>query len=506
MTDAKKHGVGKAAALLMAGTILSKALGLLRELSVAYRFGAGPVSDAFVLTNGIPTMIFSAVGVAIGINYIPCVTRISRQEEQNRFTSNLLNLLLAVLIIGCIIVCIIPQIVLKIFASGLGGETEQYAIVMLRIVVFSIIPIVLIYLFQAYNQAKGEFATTAIQGVVINIIVIGFTYFSTDRTFYLLSIGTIMANTAGMILLFISSRKNGFRYQRIFQPRDREIRNLALLTLPLLVENIASNLSLLVDRNLASYLDSGTISALSYAGNLGDIAGTMIASAIITATFPMFSKLLADNDKETFCIQFEKYAASISYLLAPISLFMIANSNDIVAFIFEHGAFNNTATKIVSESMICYAVGVLPMGLQSYLIRGFYAMQDTKTPVKIKVLALVCNIVLNLVSVRFIRHMGIALSTSVSYIIAYSLLTRALKTKHEVTNVGRITKEGIMSLLLSIIPGMILFLVFNRVFIIDNLLFKLLTEGVLFVGFYGLMMVLFKRDVLKGMTKMIMRK
>lgn len=493
MEKTKKHSVGKAAVLLMVGTILSKVLGLLRELSVAYKFGAGSISDAFVLTNGIPTMLFSAIGVAIGINFIPCITRIETNEGQNRFTSNLLNLIVAILLTGCILICIIPNIVLKIFASGLGGETEQYAITMLRIVAFSIIPIVLTYLFQAYNQAKGEFVTTAIQGVVMNIIVIGFTFISNDSTFYLLSIGTIVANTAGMILTFLGARKSGYRYFRVFNPRDPEIRTLVLLTLPLLVENIASNLSLLVDRNLASYLDSGTITGLSYAGYLGDIASTMIASAIITATFPMFSKLLAGNEKGIFNEQFEKYAATISYLLAPISVFLIVNSTEIVTFIFEHGAFNNSATKIVSESMICYAVGVLPMGLQSYLIRGFYAMQDTKTPVKIKVFALICNISLNLITVRFLQHKGIALSTSISYIIAYFLLANSLKKRHGVGSVRKITIEAGISIVISTISGGILY-IFDRLMQIESLTIKFLTGGIVFVGIYILSMYIIRKE------------
>ena len=505
MEKAKKQSVGKAAVLLMAGTILSKLLGLLRELSVAYRFGAGPVSDAFILTNGIPMMIFSAIGVAIGINYIPCVTRIETAEKQNRFTSNLLNLILALLIAGCIIVCIIPGIVLKIFASGLSGETEAYSIVMLRIVVFSIIPIVLTYLFQAYNQAKGEFVTTAVQGIVMNVIVIAFTFISNDSTFYLLSIGTVAANAAGMILVFLGARKSGYRYYRVFNPRDPEIKTLVLLTLPLLVENIASNLSLLVDRNLASYLDSGTIAGLSYAGNLGDIASTMIASAIITATFPLFSKQLATGKNEEFREGFEKYAAVISYLLAPITVFLILNAKEVVTVIFEHGAFSRSATNIVSESMICYAAGVLPMGLQSYLIRGFYAMQDTKTPVKIKVFALICNIVLNLITVSFLQHKGIALSTSISYVIAYFLLANSLKKKHGVENIHKITLEAGTSVLFSLIPGAAFFFLLREIIRISDPIIYLIAEGILFVAAYLLILFVAKKDRFRAVIGFLKR-
>ena len=135
--ESKKTSIGKAAFVLMIGTIVSKALGLFRELSVAYKYGAGSISDAFILTNGIPNLIFSAFAIAISINFIPCYTQINGKENQDFFTSNLINLLTCVILAGCILVCFAPKLVLMLFGSGLSGETEAYATIMLRIVVFS---------------------------------------------------------------------------------------------------------------------------------------------------------------------------------------------------------------------------------------------------------------------------------------------------------------------------------------------------------------------------------
>lgn len=498
--------VAKASLILMIGTILSKVLGFARELIVAYQFGANSISDAFLLTNSIPNLIFVSVATAININFIPYYHRIEEEETRNRFTSNLANICVVVLLAGCILINAFPHLVLKIFAAGLPEETERYAVIMLRIVVFSIIPIILSFLFQAYLQANELFVSTALYGVVTNSTVILFTFIATEETYYLLSIGTILSHLIGLILIVIAvKRKTEFRYICCLHFKDPLIKGLALLTLPLVLEDVASSMSLLVDRNLASFLDKGTISGLSYAGTLGNIASTMIATAIMTATFPVFSKLLAAGKKAEFNVEFEKHATVISYLLGPISVFMLLNATDIVTFVFEHGVFDGSATKIVAESMACYAAGVLPMGLQSYLIRGFYAMQDTKTPVKIKVFALVCNIVLNLISVHFLQHMGIALSTSVSYCIAYFLLTRSLKKKHGIEGTGRITAEGGISLIFSVIPGVGLFLVFNKLVQIPNLFIKLLVEGVLFVGFFIAMMAVFRRDRLKDIVGALKR-
>lgn len=502
----KINKVVKASVLLIMGTILAKALGFARELIVAYRFGAGSVSDAFVLTNSIPTLVFCSVAAAININYIPYYHRIDGEEERNRFTSNLTNISMIVLLIGCLIINIFPKLVLKIFATGLPAETERYAVVMLRIVVFSIVPIILSHLYQAYLQANESFIGTALYGVITNIAVILFTFLATEEKYYVLSIGTIVSHVVGLAPVFFAVRKRTkFKYYAYVRFTDQKIRDLILLTLPLMLEDIASSMSLLVDRNLASFLDKGTISGLGYAGTIGNIASTMIATAIMTVTFPMFSRMIATGEQKQFYFQFEKYAIVISYLLGPISVFMILNANDIITFIFEHGAFTSAATKLVSESMICYAVGVLPMGLQSYLIRGFYAMQDTKTPVKIKVFALLCNITLNLISVKFIRHMGIALSTSVSYIIAYFLLAQSLKKNHGISNIGRITKEGGISLLLSIMPGIAVYFLFHHLLTFDYLLIKILSEGALYLILYGFMMFVMRKEAFLSIIRIAKR-
>ncbi len=492
--ERKGSAVMQSVSLLMIGTILSKVTGFLREILVAHRFGSGVISDSFVLTNGISDILFCAVGMAISINFIPCYTRLDGKNRKDRFTSNVMNLTALILLIGSALAFLFPGVVLTVFAGGLQGEAAQVSSLMLRIVVFASIPIMLSHLFQAYCQVNGEFLTTALYGVFINLITIVFIFLAGVSNYWLLSVGTLTGNFLGMLLPLWGMKRKGFRYSPVCTVRDDAVKRMLFLTGPLLAENLASNLSLLVDRNLASFLDTGTITSLSYAGNITNIASTMIATAILTATFPLFSKMLSAGENEAFEGQFEKYAAVICCLLAPISVFMILNAKDIVTFIFEHGAFNAAATMTVTESMICYAAGVLPMGLQSYLIRGFYAMQDTKTPVKIKVFALVCNIVLNLASVHFLRHMGIALSTSVSYVIAYFLLAHAMRKRHGVRCVRRITPEAGISLLLSAVPGAAVWFLFNRLCFVPNLLLKLLAEGVLFLGLFTLGLWGFRRE------------
>lgn len=506
-----KQSVAYASLILMIGTILAKIIGFARELIVAYRFGTGPLSDAFLLTNSIPSILFGALATVIGVSYIPYCQSMDK-DKVDEFTSNILHIMFLIMVLGCVVVNLLPEVALKMFASGISGQSKEYAVLMLRIVVFSIIPITVSYLFQAYSQVKGLFHSTAWFGLVTNTIIIVFTVITTDETYYLLSVGVVVSNIIGMMLVVWGLRNTGYRYSPILKPFSPDIKAIVILTIPLLIENLAYNMSLLVDRNLASYLDTGTISGLSYAGTMGNIASSMVAGAIITAIFPTLSLFAARNEKTLLDNSMFEYARWILVFLAPISMFMVFCAKDIVAFIFEHGAFKSTSSEIVWQCMICYAVGVVPAGLQTYFIRVFYSLKDMKITVYIQVFSLFCNIVLNLVSVTWLKHIGIALSTSISYLIALILLTIVLLNKHGIKSVKKINVFALINCLGAILCGIVVYFLIKNVEV-QSVATRLIIESVVFFMLYFIFVFLVEKEmaikcyrVVNGKMKQIINK
>lgn len=485
---------GRAIGTLMLGTLLSKILGFVRELTVAYKFGAGSITDAFVLTNGIPTVLFSAIAIAVSINYIPVYVGLSDRNSKNVFTSKLINIYAIVLLAGCLIMIAFPKAVLFIFASGLTGESKHYSVVMLRIMAISAVPIILSGIFQAYSQAEDRFVSTSLYGIIVNTIIIVTTIVVLPENYFLLSVGTVLANFCGMFYVAHNAHRCGYRYSFNFRFRDDKLKELFLLTLPLLVENIASNLSGIVDKNLASYLQDGIISGLNYANTLGNIASSVIASAIITATFPMNSRLINDGDADGFKSNFIKYAKILIYILLPISGFMFFDAAEIVKVVFERGAFDATATNIVAECMMFYALGTTFGGLQTYLVRGFYAMKETKTPVKVMVFSLICNMVVNVLLVFSLRHKGIALSTSLSYLIAVELLLILLKKRCGI-NVMKLVNCELVKVIA--VVGSVASVVYaiNRIGLcVMNLYLSFVINGMIYVAIYIITMLVVSSD------------
>ena len=500
----KKTNVANATIILMFGAALAKVLGFARELIVAYQFGASNISDAFLLTNSIPNLLFGSIATVVGISYIPVCQSFRDKNEIDGFTSNLLNITLLIVIIGCAIVVLFPQFFLRIIAGGLNPEAKQYAVTMLRIVVFSIIPIIVSNLFQAYSQANGQFHTTAWFGIITNVVIIGTTIIANDRSFYLLSIGVVLANTIGMIMTIAGMRSLKFKYEFVVRFSDSNIKKIVLITIPLLIENLAYSMSLLVDRSLASYLDSGTISGLSYAGTIGNIAVTMIAGSIITAAYPTMSNL-AQNDRGSLDEHLLSYSRGIVFLLCPISFFMVFFARDITTIVFNHGAFKETSLVVVWQSLVCYAVGVVPAGLQTYFIRCFYAFKNTKTPVFIQVLALFLNITLNLLSVKYLKHMGIALSTSVSYLIALIFLAILLKRKHNVSCVKMIIINAIKGLICALIAGASVFFIINYINI-SLVIAKIALELCLFSIVYLVLAFVLQKESFSAILSIVKKK
>ena len=478
----------KSAVILFLCTILSKILGFLRELVVAYKFGAGSISDAFVTTNRVPTILFSALSVAIGINFIPVIMGISESKKQDKFASNLINVSIILMLAGIALMICFPDVILTIFAGGLNQEAHGYAVVMLTITAFSIIPIVLSQIFQSYLQTKNRFASTGLTGIVCNVVVILFTLVASENTYQLLSVGTLISNLVMMVILIIELRYTGFRYSPVVNLKDENIKLMVILTAPLVIETLTSELNAVVDSNMASRLASGTITSLSYANNLVKMAHVMIATTIITIVFPKFSKFFSQHNIAELKKQFVYYGDVLSVALTPISLLMIVLAEPIVEFLFLRGSFDQEAAVVTGQSMIWYAIGIFPLGMKSYVIRMYYALKDTKTPSKYAVIALAINIILNFVFITPLEHIGLALSTSIASTISYLLLVWKLAPILSFDFFEQSVKRIVKILFASVVPGIVICLLYN--FFLNNLssLTALILLGSLYCVLYGLLL------------------
>ena len=483
-------------------TLLAKVLGFVRQIYVGYKFGPGEITDAFLVTNLIPTLIFTDLSVAIQTNYIPIASSFGEdKQKKNIFTSNLINISLIVMVVGIIILNSIPSLFINIFAMGLSEQAKNYAISMLQITSFSIIPIVLSYIFKAFTQIEGRFFSTAFTPVIINIIALLFVCISTPQRHYLLSIGIVVANLIVMAYLLLEVRKNGFQYSVQSAFKDSNIRKMAVLTIPLIGENVASNLNIIVDKNVASLLDSGTLTSITYSNSIINILLTTLVIPISTVLFPKISKDVNSGNKsiERDCVY---YSNLLFLVMIPIIIFIGYYSDPIITFLFYRGSFTKQSIKIIYETLSIYIIGLLGMGMKYFLTRFFYALEDTKTPTIISIVGLVINIVLNILLVGPLAHKGVAIATTISYLFTYILLLALLKIKynfkvitHNIVAIGITCFSGII--------GIIVTLLTTGKLQLSHVVMKLLISGIVFVVSYIFVLVLLRYKPLVDMYRTI---
>lgn len=418
--------------IIMLLTILSKILGMGREITLSYFYGASEVSDVYLIALTIPGVILGFVSSGIMTGYIPIFRNIENKSgkvEANRYTNNIINLvLLLCLIIFSMSMIYTPSIV-KIFASGFEGATLDLAVAFTRITLFGIFLTGLLHILQGYLQIKNNFVVPALIGLPSNIIIIISIVISYTRNLYFLAIGSVIALASQVLLLLIFSYREGFRYKLSLEIKDENVKRMILLAVPVILGTSTGQINQLVDRTLASQIATGGISALSYAHRIdGFIQGIFIIS-IVTVLYPQISKMVAEDNIKGMKKSIISSITGVNLFVIPATIGIMVLANPIVSFLFGRGAFDEDAMIMTTNALFFYSIGMLGIGIRKILSRGFYALQDTKTPMINSAIAMGINIILNIILSRFLGIGGLALATSISSIVCMLLMFISLRKK-----------------------------------------------------------------------------
>lgn len=475
----------KTAILLMFLTIISKIMGFVREISLSYFYGATNVSDAYIISITIPSVIFALIGAGISTGFIPMFSSIEGdygEKEAKRYTNNLINIIIILCTFIVVFVLIFTEPVVKLFASGFTGETLALAIRFTKISILGIYFTGVIAVFSGFLQIKGNFAVPALLGIPMNIIVIFSLFLSTKTDMIVLSIGTVLATFTQLIFLIPFIKKKGYRYKFIIDFKDKHIINMARITIPVIIGVSVNQINVLVDRSLASNVAVGGISALNYANRLNGFVQGIFVISISTVMYPMISKMAAKKDMKGLELSIIEAINSISILVIPATIGAMVFSKQIVSLLFGRGAFDPGALNMTSNALFFYAIGMIGFGLREVLSRGFYSLKDSKTPMINGVIAVSTNIVLNIILSKFLGIGGLALATSISAILSSTLLTLALRRKLNGFSFRKIFQSWVKIFLASLAMGAVAYLA-------NSFLISLVSENIaliLSIGVGGL--------------------
>ena len=424
--------VAKATIGLMLATAIAKGLGFGRELVLASSYGVSMYSDAYLTAMNIPVVIFAIIGITLATVLIPLYFEVNNElGEINalKFTNNVFNIVIVLCILLAIIGVVFTEQLVKIFAVGFEGETLNIAIHFTRITIMSIVFTGLSYIMTAYLQIKNNFTIPGLASVPKNIIIIVSIILSVKYNPYIMIWGTLIGIATEFIFQLPFAIKSGYKYQLYINIKDKYIKKMSWLIGPVLIGVAVNQINTMVDRTLASTLVEGSISALNYANKLNGFVMALFITSVGAVIYPMLSKLSSEDNKEKFISSVVQSINSVILLVIPISIGAIVLATPIVKLLFQRGEFDARATSMTAIALIMYSIGMVAFGLRDIIGKVFYALKDTKTPMINGAIAMIMNIVLNIILVKYLQLAGLALATSISAIVCIFLLFGSLKKK-----------------------------------------------------------------------------
>ncbi|MEA4986526.1 MAG: murein biosynthesis integral membrane protein MurJ [Anaerovorax sp.] len=427
-----KRTAAQTAVLMAVLTLGSKLLGFIREMVMASGFGTSYVTDAYVLSTAIPTIIFGGLFSAVATAYIPLFSEIIEhrgKKAANLFTSQILNLLFIISIISSIFGFIFSDFIIKICAPGFLGETAQLASFFVKVTFSYVIFTSTASLLDSYLQYKGSFLLPIVSGYMQNIFVIGCIVISALYQYYFLAFGLLIGCFARFLIVFFFAMKKGFHYSLDFHFKNKA-KSILILALPVFIGSYINQINLFVDKSLASQLPEGSASALNYGYLLVGIATGLTISIITTMIYPKLTQARSLGQQRRFEEMICKGVNLILVVALPCTFGGLVYSGTIVQIVYERGAFDSNATVLTQTTFFFYVGGLLFFAFTEFFTRIFYAMRDMQSTLIAGVAAVIVNVILNLILVRYLAHGGLALATSIASACNVTLMYLVFKRKY----------------------------------------------------------------------------
>lgn len=428
-----KKGTVFTTIILMMSNVIVKILGLGRDVTLANTYGTSIYSDAYIVANNIPIVIFSVVAVAISTSFIPVYSEINEhygKEKALYFMNNFINIILVISIIITLLGELFPNLLVKIFAYGFNEEAYILTVNFTKILMPAIIVIALMGIFGSYLQLNEDFIPISYVSIPNNIIVmlsIIISFYSNKPIF--LVIGTLVGMISQIIYYIPFLKRNGYRYNLFIDLKDKYLYKIFIMVVPVFIGAAVNEVNVIIDKTLVSGMQQGSIASLNYASKLiGFITGVFIVS-ILTIVYPKMSEMSAKLKIKELNIYTKKILSIISLIIIPITIITIFYSRDIVMIIFQRGTFNEESTYMTAIALSSYAIGLIGIGYREVLTKVYFSLKDTKTPMINGAVAVILNIILNIILIKQIGFVGSAISTSIISIIVSILLLNKLKRK-----------------------------------------------------------------------------
>ena len=423
-------------------TMVSRITGLIREFLIARVFGASSSTDAFFVAFRIPNLLrrLFAEG-AFSQAFVPILAEYKNQKGDaatRSLVDHVATVLLWTLLVTCAVGILASPVVVYLMATGLKSNPDSFdaAVTMTRIMFPYIVFMSLVALAGGILNTWRQFKVAAFTPVLLNLSFIAAALFLApllSQPVYALAIAVLVGGVLQLTIQIPSLIRIGMLPRLSWNPRnalsDAGVRRVLRQMVPATFAVSVAQISLIVNTNIASHLENGSVSWLSYADRLMELPTGLLGVALGTILLPSLSKAHADGDTAEYSALLD-WGLRLTFLLAlPAAVALASLSEPITTTLFHYGKFDAQSVNMTGRALIAYGVGLIGLIVVKILAPGFYARQDIRTPVKIAVGVLVATQLMNIVFVPWIAHAGLALSIGLGACLNAAFLFLGLKRR-----------------------------------------------------------------------------
>jgi len=391
--------INKAAFILATSALISRLLGIARDLLLAKTFGAGAELDIYFASFKIPDLVYNVLILGgFLVAFLPLFSEyfLKNQKEAWDFTSNCLNIFLFLLILISFFLFLFTPFIVELITPGFTQEQMGKTILLTRIMFLSPIFFGLSSIFSGILQYFNRFLIYALCPILYNLgIIFGILFLTPQFGVLGVAFGVVLGAFFHFAVQIPSAVNCGFSYKPIFDFKDIKIKKVFALMIPRALGISASQINLLFINAIASTLAEGSISVFNFANNIQYFPIGIIGISFAVAVFPKLSKAWAENEKESFVSNFSLIFRQILYLITPVSILIFILRNEIVGIILGHGQFSSGSTLLTSSSLALFCLGLSASALIPLLFRAFFSLKDTKTPTLIAIASVIISIALS---------------------------------------------------------------------------------------------------------------
>ncbi len=429
----------KSTAVVSAMTMISRILGFIRDMLLARIFGVDSGTDAFFVAFKIPNFLrrlfaegaFAQAFVPVLSDYKEQGSKAALQTFLDRTAGTLALVLMVISIIGVIA----APILITMFAPGFLWEGKQYdlAVEMLRITFPYLFFISSVAFAGGILNSHGKFAVPAFTPVFLNLSMIAAAIWLAPKMHepvVALAWGVFAAGVIQLLFQFPALWRLKLIPRLRWGFADKGVRKIMKLMLPAIFGVSITQINLLLDTLIASFLPAGSVSWLYYSDRLVEFPLGVFGIALATVILPNLSKNHAAKKPQAFSQSLDWGLRLVLLIGLPASIGLMMLAEPMLTTLFQYKEFGATDVLMAGKSLMAYSVGLLGFILVKVLVPGFTARKDTRTPVKFGIYAMIVNMGLNIALVFPLAHAGLALATSLgAFFNATLLLVTLLKRK-----------------------------------------------------------------------------